>query len=131
MSYWKKNKDYRSFGLIVGGILSAIGSWQMINGEEFHLWFLGIGGGLVVTALILPMFLIPFYKVWMKLGDGLGWINSRIILSVIFYGLFTPTGLLLKVQKKDPLQKYPEPDLSSYWTKHKSDEPKESMKFQF
>ena len=43
---------------------------------------------------------IQLYRAWIKLGDILGWINSRIILGIMFYLLFVPIGLLLRLLGK-------------------------------
>lgn len=43
---------------------------------------------------------IQLYRAWIKLGDMLGWINSRIILGIMFYLLFVPIGLLLRLLGK-------------------------------
>ena len=43
---------------------------------------------------------IQLYRAWIKLGNILGWINSRIILGIMFYLLFVPIGLLLRLLGK-------------------------------
>jgi hypothetical protein len=50
----------------------------------------------------------------MTLGEGLGWINTRVILGVVFYGLFTPVGLLMRLRGKDPMRRNWEPDTDTY-----------------
>jgi saxitoxin biosynthesis operon SxtJ-like protein len=95
-------KQYRSFGLVVGGIFAVIGFWPLIrHGESIRLWALIAGSLLVVMGLLLPGYLGPIYKAWMAIGHVLGWINTRIILGVIYYALFTPLGLAMRVWRKD------------------------------
>jgi len=110
-----KTKQLRSFGLIVGGIFALLGLWPAVwRGEDFRLWALVLAGLLSVPALVFPRSLGLVYRVWMALGLGLGWMNTRIILSVVFYGLFTPYGLVMRLMGKDPLHRRFEPDAETY-----------------
>ena len=106
----------RSFGLLVGGIFLIIGLWPVVfRSDPLRLWAVGLAGGLAAPALIFPRLLGPVYQVWMKLGAILGWINTRIILGVIFYGLFTPLGLFRRlVLKRDTLQRQFDPQAETY-----------------
>ncbi len=54
-------------------------------------------------------------RYWKKLGEILAWINTRIILTLIFYGVLTPIGLWLRLTGKDLLQLKRKPSLKSYW----------------
>lgn len=108
-------KQLRSFGLMVGGIFALIGLWPAVwRGEDFRLWALALAGLLSAPALMFPSSLRLVYRVWMALGQGLGWINTRIILSLVFYGLFTPSGLVMRLMGKDPMHRQFEPDAETY-----------------
>jgi hypothetical protein len=97
-------KEHRSFGLMVGGIFTVIGFWPLIrHGESIRLWAVIPGALLVVMGLLLPGRLGPIYKAWMAVGHVLGWINTRIILGIIYYGLFTPIGLVMRLRGKDAM----------------------------
>jgi hypothetical protein len=50
----------------------------------------------------------------MAVGYGLGWINTRILLSVVFYGLFTPFGFVMRRLGKEPLHLRFEPGAETY-----------------
>jgi hypothetical protein len=85
----------RKFGLLVGGIFCAIGLWPaVIRGAGPRSWALIVGVLLLVPALLAPRVLAPVYRIWMTVGEALGWINTRILLGVVFYGLITPMGLI-------------------------------------
>ena len=43
------------------------------------------------------------YRVWMKFGHFAGWINTRIILGIMFYAIFFPAGMLMRLVAKDPM----------------------------
>src|SRR5688572_7451229 len=84
----------RSFGLIVGAGFSVIGVWPLvIRGQNVRSWALVIAAVMLLTGLILPQVLKPAFKVWMFAGTILGWINTRVILSLLFYGVIVPIGI--------------------------------------
>jgi Saxitoxin biosynthesis operon protein SxtJ len=108
-------KSLRSFGLILGGVFSIIAFGPMLfRGENVRGWFLGLAGCLIFFALAWPKGLEPVYKVWMLIGRALGWVNSRIILAIGFYGIFTPISLVMRVLGKDPMRRKFDPVASSY-----------------
>lgn len=116
MAHPPEAKLIRSFGLIVGGIFLLIGLWPLaVRAEAARLWAVGIAAGLLLPAVLFPTVLTPIYRVWMTIGDTLGWINTRIILTLVFYGLFTPIGVIRRVLlKKDPLHLSFEPEAETY-----------------
>lgn len=116
MTHPPETKLLRSFGLIVGSIFLLIGLWPLaVRAEPLRLWVVGIAAGLVLPAVLFPKVLTPIYRLWMTIGDALGWINTRIILSLVFYALFTPIGVIRRVLlKKDPLHLAFEPEAETY-----------------
>ena len=113
--------ELRKFGLVTGaiiiGLIGLFLPWLKGGIEKVLHWlvFVGpIGGTLIVWALVHPASLIYFYKPWMKLAEGLGFINTRIILFVIFYGLFFPMGFVMRLFGKDPMQRKIEITANSY-----------------
>jgi len=108
-------KQFRSFGLIIGGIFAFISLWPtLFRGDNLHLWVLILAGLLIVQALLWPMGLRPIYRVWMAIGYALGWANTRIILSIGFYGMFTPMGYVMRLLGKDPMRRGFDPNTSTY-----------------
>lgn len=69
---------------------------------------------LATIALIIPILLKPFYFVWMYVAFILGWINTRLILGILFYLLFTPIGILMKILRQDPMNRKTRTPESSY-----------------
>ena len=108
-------KQLRSFGLIVGGIFAVIGLWPAVfRADGPRLWALALAVVLVVPALVLPRSLTHVHRAWMAAGEVLGWINTRIILSVIFYGLVTPMGIVMRRFGHDPMRRRFEPEAATY-----------------
>jgi hypothetical protein len=108
-------KELRNFGLIVGGIFLVIGMWPLVwRGEGMRLWALGLGAVLAPLGLLLPAVLLPVFKVWMKIGHVLGWINTRIILGILFYGLITPMGVVMRLFGWDAMRRVLVRDAQTY-----------------
>jgi hypothetical protein len=108
-------KELRNFGLIVGGIFLVIGLWPFVwKGEGMRLWAVGLGSLLIPLGLLLPAVLAPVFKVWMKVGHVLGWINTRIILGILFYGLITPMGVVMRLFGWDAMRRVLVRDVESY-----------------
>jgi len=98
-------KELRKFGLLVGAVFTAIGLWPLVfRGEPLRLWAIGVGGILIACGGILPSLLAPVHRGWMWVGHILGWINTRILLGIVFYGLVTPIGLVFRLLGKDTMR---------------------------
>lgn len=99
-------KDLRQFGLIVGGVFLVIGLWPfVVRSEDPRLWAMVMGVALMVLGAVVPQSLKQIHFGWMKIGHVLGTINTRIILGVIFYGLITPMGLVMRLTGKDSMHR--------------------------
>jgi hypothetical protein len=112
----KKLAQLREFGFILAGGLSlifgVIGPWLRNHPAPIWLWM--VNSILVAFALLAPKTLAPIEKLWLRLGNVLGAINSRIILTIVFYGLFTPMGIAMRIKGHDPLGRKMNSSLKSY-----------------
>jgi hypothetical protein len=110
-------QELRTFGLIFGVLVSAIFGllFPLLAGSLWQtLWPWYLGGAVILLALIWPVGLKPLYRAWMKFGDVAGWVNTRIILFLLFYGIILPVGLIMKIVGSDPMRRKICPDASSY-----------------
>lgn len=124
-------KELRSFGLVVGSVFTAIGIWPLLmRGEALRLWAIGLGGALILLGGMSPGILAPVHKVWMRVGHALGWINTRILLSLVFYGLVTPMGILFRLMGKDVMRQTFARDSPTYRVLRRP-RPQGHMKYQF
>ena len=101
------NKQLREFGFLLGFGFPIIIGWLLpaINGHLFRPWSLWIGIPSLLLGIQKPHLLYYPYKGWMTLGHALGWINSRIILGLIFILVLQPIALIMKFFNYDPLRK--------------------------
>ena len=124
-------KDLRNFGLLVGAIFVVIGFWPVVfRGESLRLWAVGLGGVLAIFGAVAPATLAPVHKGWMRVGHVLGWINTRILLGIVFYGLVTPIGVMFRLMGKDTMRQAFSDENSTYRVVRQP-RPRSHMKFQF
>ena len=108
-------KELRMFGLMVGGIFSIIGLWPvLVRSESPRIWAISVGSALVGLGLVLPSSLKYVHRVWMKIGHVLGYVNTRILLGVIFFGLITPMGVIMRLAGKDSMHRLLVPEANTY-----------------
>ena len=110
LSFWSiptpSQGQLRSFGLLMAAVSACAGG---------GLWFLrslpeGVwAGGLAVWLLACALFwqgpLRPVYLVWMLIARVLGFVNSHLLLALVFYSIFTAVGLVMRLVRYDPLHK--------------------------
>jgi hypothetical protein len=116
MSYGEATpQQLRSFGLLVGAIFAVIGLWPVVwRAEPLRLWAILAAGVLIIPALVMPKSLKFIYRGWMAIGDVLGWLNTRIILGLVFYGVVTPIGAYWRWRGHDPMRRGWDPQAQSY-----------------
>ena len=107
----------RKFGITTGAIIVVLFAfffpWVFVM-KSMPLWPWIAAGILWVPALILPGMLRPVYAGWMRIGHAIGWVNTRIILAVLFYLLVLPMGLIMRLFAKDPMAKKLDKAIPSY-----------------
>ena len=94
-------KQLREFGYITGIGIPLIFGYiaPLISGHIFGFWSLWIGVPLFILGILRPRLLFYPYQAWMKIGLTLGWINSRIILGIIFLFVLEPISLFMKLDR--------------------------------
>ena len=107
-------KQLRSFGLLVGGIFLLIGLWPIVRASPPRNWATILGIALAGPGLVAPQILAPAHKVWMGIAHVLGWINARIIMSIVYFILFTPIAIFLRFMNKTPIRLGFDKSLSTY-----------------
>jgi hypothetical protein len=123
-------KELRQFGLLmglfIGGIFGLLVPW--LWNLRFVAWPWIAGALFVVWALVAPAALAPVFYGWMIVGGVMGWINTRIILAVVFYLVFFPIGLFMRLRGWDPLRRAWKSDLISYRIQSKAADRKQMEK---
>ena len=97
--------------------------------EHAHEWYgivrdePGLATGFGVAAavigplgLIAPSAIRPIFVAWMIIAFPIGWTVSRVLLALIYYGLFTPLALAFRLVGRDRLGRRHRPRLDTYWS---------------
>ena len=122
----------KKFGLTMGVAFSVITALVFYKHRISPLPFGSLAAIFFFLGLFLPAVLKPIYIVWMKLAFVLGWVNTRLILILLFYLVFFPVSVLLRLFGKDPLELRIEKNKTTYWKKKElSPSGKEHFKRQF
>jgi len=104
-------------GLTVGVVLILISLLLWYFGKSSFMYFSISGGLFVILALIAIPVLRPFHKLWMMLALLMGFVMSRVILTLLFYLILTPTGLIAKIFGKKFMPLGFDKGATTYWEK--------------
>ena len=110
-----KHKDLKTFALIWSFIFLIVGLWPLLNDVNVRVWGMLISLIFATIAFTKPLILSSFYKIWVKFGEVIGGVISKVIMIILFYGMFTPIAFVLKLLGKDLLNKKIDKNVSSYW----------------
>ena len=108
-------KSLKKFGVTMGIAFLVIALIVFARYKEWSAFWLTLSGIFLSLGVIRPQVLKPVYIVWMRLAFVLAWINTRLILSIIFYLVITPIGLVIRLLGKDLLEKKWDRQAVSYW----------------
>ena len=100
-------KVLREFGFIIGFSFPILVGWILpsLSDHSFRTWTLWISIPTLILAISRPKLLFYPYKFWMRIGHILGWLNSRIILGIVFILVLQPIALIMRISGHDPLRK--------------------------
>ena len=119
----------KSFGIVFFIVFLIIGLYPLINQDGIRIWAIIVSLIFLVLGLINSNSLTPLNKLWIKFGILLGNIISPLVLGIIFFMVVLPTGLLMRLLKKNFLGLKFDKNLKSYWINKEKN--LSSMKNQF
>jgi hypothetical protein len=97
-------REERNFGRVVGVVTIAAAALQLWRGRPTVAGAAAlIGVTLLLAGTWAPAVLVVPNRWWRRLGHALGWVNTRILLSLFFFLVITPVGLIMRLAGKDPL----------------------------
>ena len=122
----------RSFGLVFSGLFVVIACWPLLHGASPRWWSLAVAAAFAFVALWRATLLARLNRLWIRLGLLLGRVASPIALAILFYGVFVPIGILLRVTGKDSLRLKMDTAAETYWIRREPPGPRpDSMTNQF
>ncbi len=117
MAIGESKKEVRTTWIGFTVIFAVIGSILWWRGRGSYPYFIGASGFFAVFAAFAPMALLPLYRLWVKFAMVLAWVNTRILLSLVFYLVITPMAFTMRLLGKDPLDRKIDKTVSTYWKK--------------
>ena len=109
------HRQARKSALSVGLVLLALAAFSLWRHHLLRAEILGgLGAFLLLLGILAPRWAVPFHIAWMKFAAVLGYVNSRIILSMMYYGVMAPIGVIMRLAGRDPLHRR-RPASDSYW----------------
>jgi hypothetical protein len=104
--------------LIVPGLIGLYLVFRK-GSDAGYVWMI-VGAALAASRLIRPLFR-TIYSLWLGFSVVLGYFISRALLTIIFFLVLTPTGLIMRLVGKDPMERKWDPTAESYWVKREED----------
>ncbi|RMH35932.1 MAG: hypothetical protein D6690_07580 [Nitrospirae bacterium] len=108
----------RQFGLMLGGVLALVfgvllpWSWGLENIPNF--WWIGAGLLVVAWALVAADSMRGLYRGWMHVAMWIGDVVNMMILSIVYFLVVTPMGIIMRALGKDPMHREPDPGAKTY-----------------
>ena len=109
----------RKTAFVVALVLCLFAAWQLYRGRTGVVAAVGgLGLLLLAAGLFAPPLARGIHRLWMRLAVALGYVNSRVLLTLMYYGVFTPYRLGSRLAGRDPLRRRA-PRGDSYWVERK------------
>ena len=109
----------RRTALVVAAVLSAVAGWNFYRGRMTAVVIFGsVGATLVLVGLFVPVAARGFHNAWMRFAAALGHVNSRVLLTLMYYLVVTPYGFVSRLAGRDPLRRRGARG-ESYWVERK------------
>ncbi len=118
----------RNFGIVFAIVFLIISLWPLLSQTEVRIWSLIVSIIFLTLGLINSKLLLPLNKIWFKFGILLGNFIAPIVMGIIYFFVVTPTGLIMKMLRKDLLN-LKKNNKNSYWIKKNNSN--NSLKNQF
>ena len=112
-----ERRDLRNFGLVVGSGFLVMAGFLLWKDRPLGPLFSLAGGVLIILGLAFPTLLKPLQKAWMTLAVLMGWVMTRVILSILFFFVLTPIGLTARLFGQRFLDRGPGRVADTFWRK--------------
>ena len=109
---YNNKRNIRITFLIISLLLSLFAYKHYPSFISYILW--AIAFICILTLLVSPLTLKPLYLLWLRITHAIGRFNTMVLLGVVFYIVFIPTGLVMRFLHKDPMKRR-QKKTGSYW----------------
>ena len=130
VNWQPSRKELRQFAGIWFPLACAVLSWFFYKGTQSWqapAMLGGVGAVLAVIAFLVPAVALRIYVGWMVAAFPIGWLISHLLMGLIYYGLITPMGLVMRLCGRDAMGRRFDPGRDSYWIPHEM--PKDKKRY--
>ncbi len=99
----KEKRDIRIVFLIFSAIFGVL-AWRHYPSILSYA-FIGVVIVILPLVIFAPTLLRPVFNLWLKIAHAIGWFNTQVLLTIVFILVFIPTGLIMKLLRKDPMKR--------------------------
>jgi hypothetical protein len=107
----------RSFGWTFTAIFVLVGIYSAWQGGGMLGWGLALGALMALVTVAREAWLTPLNRAWMRLGELMGRVVNPLVLGAIYFGIFTPVGLAMRLLGRDAMCRRFDPAAPSYWVR--------------
>ena len=104
-----------SLGLLFVAVFALVGSYVWWRGGSLHPWWFGLSASTLLVTLVAPGLLAPLNRAWMRLASILNTIVSPIVLGIMFFGVFAPIGIVMRLAGRDAMRRRLDLRARTYW----------------
>ena len=104
----------RNFGIVFSVVFLLIALWPLLKQNDVRIWSLIISIIFLILGLLNSNILLPLNKLWFKFGILLGSIVAPIVMGIVYFLVVTPTGLIMRMLRKDLLN-LKKNNKNTYW----------------
>ncbi|HLQ43913.1 MAG TPA: SxtJ family membrane protein [Planctomycetaceae bacterium] len=130
---WKPSaRELRWFaGLLMVFFTGVAGAWWWKSGQMTGpVWMTSVAVVVGLLGLAMPLAMRWVYLVWMIAVWPIGWVVSHLLLALIFFGIITPIGVILRALGRDPMHKTLDRSVTTYWIARPAEKPDPQRYFQ-
>src|SRR2546425_6159546 len=102
----------RKFGWTFAALFFVVGAFS-------HPWMMAVGAAFALVTLTRAHWLAPLKHAWMKFGEALNRVVSPLVMGIIFFAVFTPVALVMRLAGRDALSRRYEPAAASDWERRR------------
>lgn len=106
----------RTFGLVFAGVFGVLAAVIWLTSGTLYAWLVGGAAAFAAAALLCPMLLMPLNRLWMQFGLRLGVVTNAVLLSVFYFAMITPFGIVLRLLSSDPMARRTDAAANSYFS---------------
>lgn len=123
--------ELQKFVVTIAIALSLLGALAAWRGQGYALWLFVFTAVFLSVGLVALKTLDPVYVGWMAMAKMMGYVMTRVILTVLFYLVVTPVSIAARLSGKRFLDLEFDKDADSYWIERKNEPQKSDYEKQF